>query len=252
MKPYSLLLLIGLLCSFTSSLYAQTLSIGVGLSKPPYVIQDLNAGMEYEVIQRSLEIAGYKMQPKYMPLKRITYALNGGALDGGMHMRSHMKVDGFFSAEVMTYRNYGVTLKSSALKITDIGDLRHHSVVAFQNAHKVLGKAFHSAVKANKQYSELANQELQVRLLAAGRKQVVVSDFRIFLHFKKKVEAELGRKIEVQFHELFPPSSYRVAFRRKDIRDRFDQALASLRQSGEYEKILAKYISPDDLAGLTR
>ncbi|SCA57787.1 ABC-type amino acid transport/signal transduction systems (fragment) [Candidatus Terasakiella magnetica] len=245
LQPFALLL-IGFVC-FSLPAHAESLLIGIGLSKPPYVIQEHNAGAEYEIVERAIELSGFSMTPKYMPMKRIPHALNGGALDGGMNMRAHMPVDGFFSNEIISYQNYAITLKSSGLKISQIAELKNYSVVSFQNAHKLLGPDYQEAVKGNKQYSELANQELQVKMLAAGRKQVVISDFRIFLHFKKQVERETGRKIDVQFHEIFMPTPYRVAFRKRTVRDRFDESLEFLRKSGEYDQILAKYISADDV-----
>lgn len=237
-----------ILCaSVNANVYAQTLTIGIGLSKPPYVIQEKNAGAEYEIIERALNIAGYKMKPRYMPLLRITHELNGGAIDAGMNMRAHMAIDGFFSDVVMTYQNFAVTKADSPLNLKTIADLSDKSLVAFQNAHKLLGAEFTKAVKDNKKYAEIANQALQVKMLAAGRVQIVVADFRIFLHFKKQMELEMDKTLDVKFHRLFNPTPYRVAFRNRIIRDKFDQGIAILRETGEYDRILAKYISPDDL-----
>ncbi len=231
---------------------ADTLKIGVGLSKPPYIIQENNAGVEYEIVSRALELAGHKMVPKYMPLLRIPHELNGGALDGGMHLRAHVSIDGFFSDEVISYRNYAIALENSDLQLETLEDLQGVSVIAFQNAKKLLGERFFEAVNANKNYSEIANQELQVRMLAAGRAQVAVADHRIFLHFKKVFETKTGKLLRFQFFPLFPPTPYRLAFRSREVRDAFDEGLAKLRQSGEYEEIITKYISKDDLRAVTQ
>jgi polar amino acid transport system substrate-binding protein len=84
-------------------------------------------------------------------------------------------------------------------------------------------------------------------MLMAGRTQVVISDFRIFLHFKKLVEEQFGKKVDVEFHPLFAPTPYRVAFRNRSVRDAFDAAMAFLKRSGEYDEIIAKYLSQEDL-----
>jgi polar amino acid transport system substrate-binding protein len=123
----------------TGALAKQPLKISVGLDKPPYVIQKTNHGFELEIVSRALEIAGYKAIPRYMPLKRIPHELNGGGLDGGMHMRAHMAIDGFFSNDVISYRNYAVTLKNSNISLKELDDLAKYSVVSFQNAKKLLG-----------------------------------------------------------------------------------------------------------------
>lgn len=107
----TVLFFLGLLVlSVPSFAVERDIVVGVGLSKPPYIIQEENAGAELDIVRRGLEIAGYRMKIRYMPLKRIPHELNGGALDGGMTMRAHMAVDGFFSKAIISYQNYGITL----------------------------------------------------------------------------------------------------------------------------------------------
>ncbi|MDV7338951.1 transporter substrate-binding domain-containing protein [Terasakiella sp. A23] len=231
---------------------AQSLKVGVGLSKPPYIIQENNSGVEYEIMSRALEIAGYRMVPKYMPLLRIPHELNGGGLDAGMHLRAHISIDGFFSDEVISYRNYAIALEAEDLKLESLSDLKKVSVIAFQNAKKLLGEHFFEAVDGNKNYAEIANQELQVRMLAAGRAQVAVADHRIFLHFKKVFETKNGKFLRFRFYPLFDPTPYRAAFRSRAVRDAFDEGLAELKRSGEYDRIISKYIAPDELIAVTQ
>lgn len=242
--------LCALLLSLSSLSQAEDLRIGVGLSKPPYVIQETNSGVELDIVRRALEIAGYTMKPQYMPLLRIPHELNGGGVDGGMHIRAHLLIDGFFSDEVIFYRNYAITLDEKDLKIDGFEDLAGKSIISFQNARKFLGEKFANVVKGSKNYAEIANQELQVRMLAAGRAQVAVGDFRIFLHFTRKFEEKFGISLKLRFHPLFKPTPYRAAFRSRQVRDDFDRGLRQLRESGEYEAIMDTYIKMDDLKTL--
>lgn len=224
----------------------EPLKIGIGISKPPYVIQENDSGVEYEIVERALEIAGYDMAPSYMPLLRIPPSLNNGLLDGGMHLRAHLQIDGFFSEEVIQYQNYAISVAGSDLDVRSIDDLKTHSVVAFQNAQRLLGERYARAVADNSQYSELANQALQVRMLKAGRIQLAVADFRIFLHFAKEIEKQDGQKTRFVFHRIFKPTPYRAAFRSRMVRDKFDFALDHMKRSGEYDDIIAKYMSKTD------
>jgi len=227
--------------------FAETLKIGIGISKPPYVIQEHNAGAEYEIVERALKLAGYEMKPRYIPLLRIGHEIKAGVLDGGMNMRAHLPIEGYFSEVVMNYHNYAVTRADSPLKLHRLNDLSDKSVLAFQNAQNLLGDAFNEAIKNNDKYFELTNQALQVRMLDAGRVEVVIADFRIFLYFKKEIELETGEIYHVKFHRLFEPTPYRVVFKSRHIRDLFDKSLLEMKQTGEYDRILAKYISPDDI-----
>ncbi|WP_417831423.1 substrate-binding periplasmic protein [Terasakiella sp.] len=239
---------LGLLVWFVPSFaFAQDILVGVGLSKPPYIIQDENSGAELDIVRRGLEIAGYNMKIRYMPLKRIPYELNGGALDAGMAVRAHMAKDGFFSKTIITYQNYGITLAGSDIRLKNLQDLAQYRVTAFQNASTLLGPEFSSAISENRKYHEVANQALQIKMLAKGRTDVVISDFRIFLHFKQKVEAEGEERFEVEFHPLFAPSHYGVAFQERQVRDDFDAAIDQMKSSGEYTAILQKYIREDTM-----
>lgn len=226
------------------------LLIGIGLSKPPYVIQSENAGAEYDLVARALEIAGYKMVPRYMPLRRVPHAMNGGILDGATLVRPHMDVKGYLSNDIIRYQNYAISREDAELKLNHLADIAKYRVVAFQNASNLLGGTFKDAVKDNSEYREVANQELQIRLLMAGRTDIVISDFRIFLHFKRKVEESAGEKFKVRFHRLFAPTPYGVAFRKREVRDAFDRAIEEMRRSGEYTDILRRYISADDLKAI--
>lgn len=242
------LFFIGLLVWTVPSFAAdRDILVGVGLSKPPYIIQEKNTGAELDIVRRGLEIAGYNMKIRYMPLKRIPHELNGGALDAGMTLRAHMAVDGFFSKAIISYQNYAITLVRPDIRLKHIDDLGYYRVTAFQNASKLLGADFKSAIAENREYYEVANQAVQVKMLAKGRTDIVISDFRIFLHFKQKVEEENDEQIAVQFHSLFPPTHYRVGFRDRRVRDAFDAALEEMKASGEYSAILEKYIREDTM-----
>ena len=228
------------------------LTIGVGISKPPYVVQEEDIGMELEIVRRALEAGGYAMKPRYMQVANIPHDLNAGIIDGGIHLKAHNTVDGFFSDHVIEYRNYAISLAGSDEKLSVPSDLKGKSVVAFQNAHANLGKEYAQAVQGNPNYIELADQALQVEMLAIGETEYIIADVRIFLHFKHAYETASEAKFPpVKFHELFPPTPYRAAFRKRIVRDAFDLGLAELRNTGEYDRIIKHYTNEDDLSVLS-
>jgi polar amino acid transport system substrate-binding protein len=236
-----------LITVFAASVQAKTLKIGMGLSKPPYIIQDENAGVEVDIITRAFELVGHKVIPQYMPLRRILHALNGKAIDGGINIRPNIKVDAHLSDVMIYYRNYAISLRDKDVQIDEISDLANYRVVAFQNAHRLLGDEFAKSVEFNSGYSEIGQQELQVKMLMAGRVDAVVADFRIFLHFKEKLATSFPSSSSIDFHAIFPPTPYRAAFIDPEVRDDFNKGLARLKASGEYDEILSKYIKLDEL-----
>jgi polar amino acid transport system substrate-binding protein len=56
------------------------------------------------------------------------------------------------------------------------------------------------------------------------------------------------------FHPIFPPTSYHVAFRDTALCDDFNRGLKHLRDSGEYDRIVARYARylGTDARGLSR
>ncbi len=229
---------------------AQQLRIGVGLSKPPYIIQETNSGVELDILRRALEIAGYELVPVYLPMKRVLYGLNNGDLDGGITFRPDTPIKGYLSKSMITYQNFAISRADENLILDDLNALSNLSVLGFQNAKLLLGFNYADAIKDNDRYSEIANQELQAKMLLAGRVQVIISDFRIFLHFKNEIEKMTGGNTGVIFHALFPPTLYHAGFTSEEVRDRFDKALETLKESGEYDRIFARYITPGDDEGI--
>ncbi len=101
----------------------------------------------------------------------------------------------------------------------------------------------------NPKYQEIANQKNQIAKLFAGRNDVIVLDRRIFKYHCKKLKdfpESLTKNISfeepVTFHNLFEPSSFRMAFKDEKMRDIFDKGLKTLQESGRYIQIIESYV----------
>jgi len=147
-----------------------------------------------------------------------------------------------YSDSHISYQNVATTLKDGGPKIGSISDLASVKVVAFAKASIFLGPEFAEMTKKNSNYREVADQAAQNKLLMAGRTQAVVGDFRIFKYYNKIIKGQIELK-EVVFNKIFEPTNYSVAFKDAKIRDDFNEGLKEIRASGEYDKIIAKYVS---------
>lgn len=101
--------------------------------------------------------------------------------------------------------------------------------------------------ESNTRYSELADQSLQVRMLYVGRVDVVIADRLIFQYWHRKlqrtntvVDIRLDRPLV--FHPIFPPAPRSVSFANRQFRDAFDKGLQLIRESGEFEAIVKRYL----------
>jgi len=239
-----LLAILALLQLVPAMAAADELVLAVGHSVPPYVIAENWSGLEYDVVREALALEGHTVKPRLMALARVPKELEAGLADAAMTMRPDSGVQAFYSDSHVTYRNFAITLADRDFTINRVEDLAGHSVVAFQNAAKYLGPAFAATAAGNSHYREEAGQALQPLLLFLGRTDVVVADRNIFGWFatSPEVEAKVDARQRLRFHPIFPPTDYFVAFRDQALRDSFNRGLKRLKESGEYRRILDRYV----------
>ena len=147
----------------------------------------------------------------------------------------------FYSQSHITYQNVVVALKAKGLKIARADDLKALRVVAFQEATNYLGNEFRAMAKANTNYSEVANQEAQVKMLYQDRADAIVMDVNIYKYFKQAIK-DVKVDAEVTLYPIFPPTNYKVAFTSKEVCQKFNESLNKLKASGKYETIFKTYI----------
>lgn len=221
----------------------KAIKVAFGMTLPPYVFEN-STGIEYDIIKRSLEIKGYSIKPYYVPFARVIKSIKDKDVEAAATVNEDAGLtDVHFSDSHITYQNVVVALASKKYKIEKIADLADKRIVAFQKATDYLGAEFAAMAKKNKDYTELANQELQIAMLHKDRVDVVVSDINIFKYYKMtstKVDKTLNQ--EEAIYPVFAPVNYKVAFSDKKVRDDFNEGLKELKKSGEYNKIIANYI----------
>lgn len=231
--------------------HARDITIGIGFSLPPYVIKEEHAGLEIDIIRESFAAVGMSAQFMYLPKLRLPVAFADNLVDcvaanATYDMTSESGVEAFDSAVTLAYQNYAMTMKSSRFNIQSINDLNDKIVLSFNNAIKYLGPEYAAMAAQNAHYSELADQSLQVRMLYSGRAQVVVSDKRIFLYWRKKLlsgpaSEDIDIKQDVQFFSIFPPSPRNLSFKDRELCDAFNRGLRSLHKTGAYDVIIQRY-----------
>lgn len=222
---------------------AREVTVAVPRSVPPYVIPENWSGIEYEVVKRSLALVGHSMVPRLTVLARLPKEMQTQEIDAAMTMRPETGVVACYSNPHVTYRNYAVSLDKNNLRIDSTADLADKSVVAFQNAHVYLGEDYARATQNTASYREEANQVVQALLLYSDRIQVAVADHNIFRWFAAEVRGKVDVTQRLRLHPIFPPTEYQMAFRDPALCAQFNQGLAQLKESGEFDRIVARYLS---------
>ncbi len=221
------------------SSYAKDITLLAGLSLPPYIIQEENKGMEYDIIKESLALKGHNLTLKYVPFVRIVVDYKNN--DGAITINESSGATGNYSDVVITYQNSAISLKEKGITVNTIADLKGKNIVAFQNATKYLGPEFAEVAMANPKYAEQGQQDLQVKMLYSGRSDVIVSDVNIFKYYRNKVTG-MDTSADIVYHEIFQGVDYKVLFNDAAIRDDFNAGLAELKSSGRYDEIIKSYI----------
>ncbi len=239
LKRVVLFILIGLFS--INSIAQESFKVVVGLSKPPYVIEEHSSGFEIELIKNLLTQIGKKPEFTFIPFGRSEKMLAQPDIHAVMTANKNIfpNLDSL-SDSYISYQNVAISLKSSAVSVEKIADIANYSVASFQKADTILGDEFGLAVSQSPIFIQVANQERQVELLIQERVTIVVMDIRIFLHYLTQLGLS-NKKNLIKFHHIFPKTPYSMAFKSKSDVEAFNQALIEYQSSEQYQNLLEKY-----------
>lgn len=213
---------------------------------PPYILQELDAGIEIDIISAALAFKGHTLKPLYFPLGRVPIAFRSGIVDAAMgDMGEELKLHGGFYAEpTVVYDNVFITLKNRNISIKEPEDLDSLLVLSFQGAEKRYPAWLKKVAETDRLFG-ISDQLSQAKLLHMGRYDVVLSDRYIYRYFVKQMKLNDVQEIhDVKEHQFTTadPADYRPVFRDKKMRDDFNLGLKNLKESGEFQKIYNNYI----------
>jgi polar amino acid transport system substrate-binding protein len=226
-------------CSLTTS--AQSLRVGFGTHKPPYIFENEARGLEYDIVMAAAQRGGLEPVAYYAPLERLNLMLSRGQIDLITTTNERSGGAAFYSDTYIRYQNVAVALRSRNLDIQRVSDLAGYSVNAFQRARFLLSSEFQAMAAANPRYREDAFQIARNRMLYSGRVDVVVTDMRILRYFNRLVYAQVDVTQPLTLYPILAASDYQLGCRQQVHCQRFSQGLAAIRQSGEYTAIERRY-----------
>lgn len=215
--------------------------VGMGLTKPPYILESGKEGIEVEIADQALAAAGYKMMGLQFPPARGLAMQRAGQLDMLLTVDEGIGGNDYFSAPYVYFQNVAITLAARNLPIRRIEDLADYSVAAFQNANVILGERFKAVVERHADYKEYPQQIIQNNLLFTSHVDVVVGDRRIFRYFMTRLDPWVDASQPITIHSIFPPSPRKAVFKDPELRDRFNAGLKIIQNNGVYDAILKKH-----------
>ena len=245
-----MLAVFGLSALFSSSLAALAEPVRFGLREAAPMVQvrpdGSLGGLEYEIIQATLQAAGMTLVPYVGSNARLVVAADGKAVDGFAPVIGDPPDGITLTDSYITYQNVAMTLAKRRIKLERMEDLSRYRVLAFQRATQILGPDFKAAVSRAPLYREEPKQVLQAAGLLHDRYDVVIADTRILQHHIAAALAETGIRLPtdapvVTEHRLFPATFYCAGFHDPALAARFNAGLRRIRDDGTYDAIMARY-----------
>ncbi|GHF00471.1 substrate-binding periplasmic protein [Thalassotalea profundi] len=213
------------------------------------VIPNENNGIILELITKTLEPEGYKITPVYLPYLRRIYFYKNGTVDVASDINSHTikteNLPGYYSGPVYEYQNYLISLSENNFAFKSLDDIGTQSLISWQGAKKHLGDHYKKLMDKHPNYSETHDQTLQVKALFLKRFEIAQMDLHIFKYYRNQIQktGDIDTTAEVDFFPILGTNPNGFLFRDQNIRDLFTKRIKQLKSSGEYQKILDKYIS---------
>ncbi|OHX14092.1 substrate-binding periplasmic protein [Chromobacterium sphagni] len=252
-RGWPAILLSGLLACQDAQASDRVLRVVFSSGRPPFSFHDAklgDTGIEVDLMRAALQRLGYAMKTAIVPNSRLLLAVAGGQADiaSAVHEHGADEKGLYYSDNFIEYHNVAIGKQDRRLDIRSQLDLSGHSFAIWQHGWRDLGPTFQAIYQPDPSgrfrynYHETASQENQCRMFWANRVELLIIDRTVFSWFRDKLASSLPTDAAVTYYDIFPQNTaFPAAFRDKTLRDRFNQALRQLRQSGDYPRILARY-----------
>jgi polar amino acid transport system substrate-binding protein len=235
------LLYLGALCLalLAGPAKAQQLQLLVGVEKPPYIKVASQTGYELELLSAVVKRMGFDSQFIHVPNGRLFTLFSDGQADLVSLQRN--TPPGFYATQpYISYQNILIVRQDLHKEILSLNDLVGLRVMAFQNARQFLPPDYAEAVAKAGSYLEVVEQHQLPALLLKNRVDVLVMDRNIFWHYYRQT-APKDNSLKVL--NFFTVNHYHMLTRTPEVAERFNQALAEVKQSELFSQLQLKYFA---------
>lgn len=221
---------------------AQSINLVAGLPKAPFIIEENGRGLQLDIIRAALFHENIEATFTHVPLARNVTSFQSLNAEGVITLPTDFSYPNIYlSTPYIRYRNVAVSLVESAFDIATVADLSGKSVAAFQNAKKFMGDEYKRTMSYSLDYREVAEQQKQIEMLFLRQSEVIILDQDIFKYFIQVAQDPLYKK-EFKVHSIFNERPYSIGFRTEELRDKFNLGLQKIKDQGEYQRIIEKYV----------
>lgn len=226
-------------------LKAKDVNLAVGQTKLPYIYNDFKTGYQLELVDAVLKKAGHRAL--YTPTEhaRNEKLLLNTNLDGVMNIdRNISHTNSYLSDSYFTFHNVAVSLKSKSISVKTIENLADYDVVSFSHARRYFNNSYREAVGKAPLYVEVSCLSSELKLILAGRADVLIMDYFIFAELIKEMSLDID---EFHVEAIFEPTDVHILFKEEAIQEDFDRELYEFLQSENYLNLRQKYLGNNSL-----
>lgn len=244
-----------LLLLMSNASFAADVSVGFTMNREPFVHKN-GGGLEVALVRAALALSGHNLKPVYFKTKNLQQALDVSRVDAVSNMKQNQleqfKGKAFLSNPFVSFNNYVVTKKDSTCLVSTPASLAKCKLAAWSGAHMHLQGKWRDyfdnpAVKMNKNYFELSDQNAQVKLLLQDRVDALLIDKSIFRYQYNSTLHPSKKALYFEYHRLFDSQNQlSLAFSDQKLRDDFNKGLKALKSSGEYDVIVSRELGETD------
>ena len=219
------------------------LTVAFGQSRPPFVDETTADGISLRLFNAVAQQLGWHYKPIFASNQRMQKLLEAGQVDISVEVQP-VNAGLYYSQPFISYSNYAFYRSDIELSINKMEDLQPYSICAWQNAHNHLGIQHWAANKTD--YREYPEQKWQVADWLNKRCQLLLIDYTLFKYHLKQFNSRKDKsmsQLEIEAFNKVPlpgqtnPLWFYVGFTDASLRDKFDEQLAQLKQSGRYDQI---------------
>jgi polar amino acid transport system substrate-binding protein len=249
LKNYKIFLFIIIPISISYNISAESIDIAFGDNRPPFIYEDKGVykGLEIDIVNSALKLKNHHIKKiSTLPNIRLKSAVLNLNYDAAAGIRkSNPSI--YYSDDYITFENFAISKKKNNVVLKNITDLKKYSVTAWQNASEDLGKEYakiygHSINYDKDLYMEFNNQSYQNIFFWRSRNEVIIIDKTMFNWHRIELSNKFDTSEKIIFHNIFKTkTSFKVGFKKKNLRDDFNHGLRLLKESGEYKKIRDRY-----------
>lgn len=210
---------------------------------PFYSENDVVKGLSHDLLQSVFNSADINIKEYTMAESDVRQEFRHNDKYDVMAMVDINDDDYFYSDAIIRYSDVVVSRVERNFLIQELSDLKGKSVVAWYGASNALGDEYFAMFSPENRpddYQELEDQRRQLELLISNKVDVIIIDETILHWYINQIDPDIFSQLKIDYIIARSVPRY-IAFKDRDLRDKFNKELKTFKDSGKYQAEVRRY-----------